>query len=302
MNEPFDWEHLRTFLSVLREGGLSQAARDRGLSQPTAGRHIDALEQSLGEALFTRSRNGMTPTAAALRLAPHAEAMANAAAALRRSAGSDEAEVRGPIRLTASEIMAHEVLPPILTAFADRYPDVELEIVSSNDALNLLTREADMAVRMVRPEQQAVVTRRVGRCGIGLFAHRSYIERHGLPEKLDELRGHRLVGYDSDPVILRQMAASGVDVSRELFSFRCDSETVQLAMVRAGYGIGGMQEPMAARDPDLVRVAADAVSLELEMWLAMHERLRNSLPMRLLMDHLATELAGYLKGAQTRAA
>lgn len=302
MERLFDWEHLRTFLSVLREGGLSQAARDRGLSQPTAGRHIDALEKALDEALFTRSRNGMTPTAAALRLAPHAEAMANAAAALRRSAGSDDVEVQGPIRLTASEIMAQEVLPPILTSFAEQHPAVELELVASNDALDLLTREADMAVRMVRPEQQAVVARKIGVTGIGLFAHRGYLDAHGVPGTLEQLSRHRLIGYDRNPMALRMTEGLGFTVTPEMFSFRSDSETAQLSMLRAGYGIGGSQIPLARRDPDLVQVIPDLLHFEMEMWLAMHERLRNSLPMRLLMDHLVHHLAAYVREGQTRAA
>lgn len=297
MNGSFDWEHLRTFLSVLGKGGLSQAARDRGLSQPTAGRHIDALEETLGETLFTRSRNGMTPTAAALRLAPHAEAMQNAAAALRRSAGADETEIRGPIRLTASEIMALEVLPPILSHFVEKHPAVEIELVASNSSLNLLTREADIAVRMVRPEQQAIIARRAGATGISLFAHQDYLDRHGTPETFDELRQHRLIGYDRDPIIMRQLEGSGIPVSQEMFAFRSDSETVQLAMLRAGFGIGGVQHPIAARSPDLVRVVPDLIRLELEIWLAMHERLRNSLSMRLLMDHLATGLARFSGGS-----
>lgn len=301
MIDHLDWEHLRTFLAVLREGGLSQAARERGLSQPTAGRHIDALEQALGASLFTRSRNGMTPTSEALRLAPHAEAMANAASALRRAASSDEAEVRGTIRLTASDIVVQEVLPPILTVFAAEYPDVDLEVVSSNAELNLLTREADIAVRMIRPEQQAIIARKVGVSRIGLYAHRRYVERYGLPKTLAELQARRIIGYDRNPMALRMTEGIGLKVTADLFSFRCDSEPAQLAMLRAGYGIGGMQAPLAEQDPDMVPVLPEMLSFDMEMWLAMHERLRNSLVMRLLVNHLASGLSNYLKG-QTRAA
>lgn len=301
MIDHLDWEHLRTFLAVLREGGLSQAARERGLSQPTAGRHIDALEEALGASLFTRSRNGMTPTSEALRLAPHAEAMANAASALRRAAVSDEAEVRGTIRLTASDIVVQEVLPPVLTAFVEANPDIELEVVSSNAELNLLTREADIAVRMVRPEQQAIIARKIGVSRIGLYAHRRYVERHGLPSTLEELQTRRIIGYDRNPMALRMTEGVGLKVTADLFSFRCDSEPAQLAMLRAGYGIGGMQAPLAEQDPEMVPVLPDLLSFDMEMWLAMHERLRNSLAMRLLMDHLASGLSAYLKG-QTRAA
>ena len=302
MNEEADWSHLRTFLAVLKEGGLSQASRSLGLSQPSVGRHIDALEDRLGEPLFTRSRNGMSPTAAALRLAPHAEEMASAAAALRRAAALDDVEVRGPIRLTAPEIMAQEVLPPMLTAFAERHPAVEFEVVASNNALNLLTREADIAVRTMRPTQQALLARRVGKVHVSLYAHRDYLARQGTPQNIDELRHHRIIGYDSNPLILRRLADAGIEAGPDVFTYRCDSETAQLAMLRAGYGIGGCQGPLAARNPDLMPVAADLVGFDLEVWLAMHERLKTSLPLRLLMDHLAAEIGAYARGDQIRRA
>ncbi|WP_416898141.1 MAG: LysR family transcriptional regulator [Minwuia sp.] len=301
MKEEPDWDHLQTFLAVLKEGGLSQAARGLGLSQPSVGRHIDALESALGEPLFTRSRNGMSPTAAALRLAPHAEAMASAAAALRRAASADEAEIRGPVRLTAPEVMAQEVLPPMLTAFVEQHPGVELEVVSSNDALNLLTREADIAVRTVRPSQQALLARRAGTVRIGLFARRDYLERYGAPLTLEDLRTHRIIGYDSNPLILRRLAEAGVETGPDVFTFRCDLEAAQLAMLRSGYGIGGCQAPIAARDPDLVPVVSGAVGFDLEIWLAMHERLKTSLALRLLMEHLAAELGAYARSVSDSA-
>lgn len=293
MERDLDWEHLRSFLAVLREGGLSQAARSLGLSQPSVGRHIDALERELGGGLFTRSRTGMTPTALALRLAPHAEAMAASAAALRRAVGGSDSGIAGPVRLTAPAVMAEAVLPPMLTDFAERHPEIEIELVSTNEPLNLLTREADLAVRTVRPEQLAVVARRVAALPLGLYAHRDYAARHGLPRDGGELRTHRLIGYDRDPRIVRLMAARGEAVTPEDFAFRTDSETAQLAMLRAGYGIGGCQAPMAARDPDLVPVLPDVFDFELEIWLATHERLKTSPPIRALMDHLADGLSAY---------
>ncbi len=293
MQLEFDWDHLRTFRAVLQEGGLSQAARKLNLSQPSVGRHIDGLESMLGGVLFTRSRMGMTPTALALQLAPHAEAMANAAATLSRAAASGQVEARGPIRLTASEIMAQEVLPPMLTAFTEDHPAIELEVVASNAPLDLLTREADMAVRMVRPQQNAIVARKVGAMQINLYAHQRYLARHGTPQTLEDLRQHRLIGYDRDPLIQRHLAGSGIKITSEMFRYRSDSETAQLAMLRAGYGIGGAQTPLAQRNPDLVAIVPDIISLELEVWIAMHERLKNSLSMRLLSDHLARELSAY---------
>ena len=293
MDQDFDWDHLRSFLAVVREGGLSQAARALGLSQPSVGRHVDALEAQLGGVLFTRSRSGMTPTRLALQLMPHAEAMAASAAALRRAAGSGESQLGGPVRLTAPAVMAEAVLPPMLAAFAERHPAIEIELVSTNQPLNLLTREADLAVRTVRPEQLAVLARRVATVKLRLYAHRAYLARHGTPAGIDDLQCHRLIGYDRDPRILRLMAERGLPVTAETFSLRTDSETAQLAMLRAGYGIGGCQAPLAERDPDLVAVLPDLLDFELEVWLATHERLRNSPAVRVLMDHLGEGLAAY---------
>lgn len=297
MKSDFDWNHLQSFLAVLREGGLSQAARELGLSQPSVGRHVDALEAKLGGALFTRSRAGMIPTPLALRLAPHAEAMAASAAALRRSVGGGGSAIAGPVRLTAPAVMADAVLPPMLTVFAEDHPGIEIELVSTNEPLNLLTREADVAVRTVRPEQLAVVARRAATVRLGLYAHRSYIARHGLPAGVDDIAGHRLIGYDRNPRILQLMAAKGVPVSAEAFAFRTDSETAQLAMLRAGFGIGGCQAPLAAREPELEPVLPGVLDLELKIWLATHERLRNSLAVRALIDHLAVGLAAYAEDA-----
>ena len=167
------WDHYRTLLEVLAEGSLSGAARTLGLSQPTVGRHIEALEAELGTPLFTRSTGGLAPTDAALALRPHAEAMAAAAEALVRTASGERNAVRGVIRVTAAEIVGVEVLPPMLTSFHETYPDVTIELALANRQEDLLRREADIAVRMVRPSQGALLARRVGPFPrLGLYAHR----------------------------------------------------------------------------------------------------------------------------------
>jgi len=287
------WELYRTFLAVLREGSLSGAARRLRLTQPTVGRQVAALEAALGIALFTRSPGGLAPTPAALDLAPEAEAMAAAAEALRRAASGEAAEERGTVRLTASEIMGAEVLPPMLARFRARHPSIALELVLSNRNEDLLRREADLALRMARPRQAALVARRIGTVGIGLYAHRRHVEAFGLPRSLDELRRHPLIGFDRDDSSWRSLGDSVLPVTRDIFAFRTDSDLAQLAALRAGLGIGGCQHGIARREPDLVPVLPRAVSFSLEMWLALHEDLRASRRVRLLFDHLAAELAEY---------
>ena len=288
------WDLYRSFLAVLRLGSLSAAARELDLTQPTLGRHIQELEASLGQTLFTRSQAGLLPTRAALQLQPHAEAMASAASALLRAASGALDEPEGSIRLTTSEIMGVEVLPPILAAFRDAHPKIVIELSLSNTNQDLLRRDADIAVRMARPTQSALLAKRLGAVPVGLFAHRRYLARHGMPTSLEDLAAHHtIVGFDADAAAIRSFRQTKLPITRELFAFRSDSDHAQLAAVRTGYGIGGCHKRIAARDPELVPVLADHFSFVLEMWLVMHEDLRASRRVRLLYDHLAEALAAY---------
>lgn len=293
------WEHFRTFLAVLEAGSLSAAARALGLAQPTAGRHIAALEFALKTALFTRAQHGLIPTAAALELRPHAEAMKAAAEALVRTASGEAQAPRGTVRITASEMIGAEVLPPILAGFHARHPGITLELALTDRSENLTRREADIAVRMVRPSQAALVARRIGRVGIWLFAHRDYVAARGLPASLAELAAHSIIGFDRARPGIPSMGPGGVALTRELFAFRSDSNAAQIAALRAGLGVGACQIGIAARDPALVPVLPGLFELGLDMWLAMHEDLRASRRVRLVYDHLAAGLADYVtSGAQ----
>lgn len=288
------WDHYRSFLAVLSEGSLSAAARRLRLTQPTLGRHVDELEQSLGIALFTRSQSGLTPTEAAIELRPYAEAMAGAADALVRAASGEAREERGSVRLTASEIVATEVLPSILAEFQQIHPGITIELVATNRNEDLLRRRADIAVRMVRPTQSALVARRVGATEIGLFAHRRYIERNGVLASLEDPTGHAIIGFDEETAVVQAFQKRGVKLFREMFSFRTDSDVVQLAAIRAGLGIGACQVPLAKRSPDLVRMLPDAFSFDLDFWLVMHEDIAQVRRVRLLYDHLGARLADYI--------
>jgi DNA-binding transcriptional LysR family regulator len=293
------WELYRSFLAVIQEGSLSAAARRLGLTQPTVGRHVESLAQALGAALFTRSPAGLQPTPAALDLVPHAETMAAAAAALLRAASGEAREERGTVRLTASEIMGAEVLPPMLARFRARHPGIVLELVLTNRNEDLLRREADLALRMMRPRQAALVARRIGRVGIGLYAHRRYAEAQGLPRSVEDLTQHAVIGFDRDDTAWRSLGEPALSVARAQFAFRSDSDLAQLAALRAGLGIGGIQHPIARRERDLVPVLPRAIRFGLEMWLALHEDLRSSRRVRLLFDHLAEELGHYAAGERT---
>ncbi len=291
------WDHCRSFLAVLAEGSLSAAARKLQLTQPTLGRHVAELEQTLGVVLFTRSQAGLDPTDAALELRPHAEAMAAAAEALVRTASGEAADDRGTVRITASEMIGTEVLPPMLARLGRRHPRIAIELVVSNQNDNLLRRQSDIAIRMATPAQDALLQRRIGTIAIGLHARRDYLAAHGTPTSLADLEGHSLIGFDTETAAVQALQRLGLLPDRAAYRLRTDSDQAQLQMIRAGFGIGACQAPIARRDPELVRVLPDAFDFPLECWLAMHEDLKTVLRMRLVFDHLATELAAYVRGS-----
>lgn len=291
------WDLYRSFLAVLREGSLSAAARSLGLTQPTLGRHVEALEAALGLPLFTRSAHGFMPTEAALALRPHAEALEASAAALLRAASGQGTETRGTVRITASEVVGAEVLPPILARLQEEHPNLAIELVLSNRVDDLLRRDADIAVRMVRPVQEALVARRLGTIELGLHARWDYLERRGTPASFEDLRGHALIGFDHETAFIRALRGRGLPLQREALTLRTDSDLAQLAAIRAGCGIGVCQVGLAGRDERLVRVLPTDFAIPLETWLVMHEDLRGSRPCRAAYDALAEGLADYMAAA-----
>lgn len=286
------WELYRSFLSVLKEGSLSAAARDLGITQPTAGRHVAALENALGVALFIRSQQGLIPTEAALALQPHAEAMESMAASLERAATEQGEGVRGVVRISASEVIGVEVLPPVLARLHEQHSDLKVELVLSNRVQDLLRREADIAIRMTRPQQGQLVMRRIGRIELGLHATKDYLAAHGTPRNTGELANHALIGYDHITAFIRHAGKGISGFQRKMFSFATDSDLAQLALIRGGAGIGICQAALAKRS-GLVRVLPKAFSLPLETWVTMHEDLRNSPRCRAAFDALAEELTRY---------
>ncbi len=195
---PFDWSLLPSFLAVIEHGSLLGAARVLKQAQPTLGRHIDALEQQLGVSLFERTGRGLVPTAQARAIAEHARGMQSSADALSRALSGSEPLARGSVRLTASQVVAAFALPPLLLQLRDVAPDIQIEVVTSNEVKNLLRREADIAIRMVQPTQASLIARKLGEAGIGAFAHKRYIEHAGAPTQATDLLAHRLIGFDSD--------------------------------------------------------------------------------------------------------
>ncbi|HEY4176763.1 MAG TPA: LysR family transcriptional regulator [Kofleriaceae bacterium] len=297
MGDP-PWDLYRTFLSVLERGTLSGAARDLGLTQPTVGRHVDALERSLGAELFTRSQSGLQPTELARELQPYASSLAATSASLLRTASAKRDQIAGTVRVSASEVMAVEVLPALIAALQDDHPALHIELSASDQVEDLLHRAADVAVRMTEPSQEALVVKRIGGVPVGLFAHRRYLDRHGTPRSPGDLTEHRVIGYDRQSAYVRLMFKRYPALAKLTPSFRADSNLAQLAAIRSGVGIGFCQVGVVADEPEIVRVLPRAFDVSLETYVAMHENLRASPRCRVVFDALVAGLSAYLKAGR----
>jgi DNA-binding transcriptional LysR family regulator len=287
----FDWALVRSFLAALDQGSLLGAARILRSSQPTVGRHIAELESQLGVVLFERTGRGLVPTTTALQLADAARAMETGANQLAHTLSGVQTQTTGTVRITASVPVAVTLLPPLLSRMRQTLPDIQVELVSSNQVSNLLRREADIAVRMVRPEQGSLVAKKMGNVPLGAYAHKQYLARKGVLRKPTDLLQHDLIGSDTDTSILQGFAAMGYPVGREIFSFRSDDFIVQWQAVRAGLGIGFVANYMARSDPDVLPVLQGALKVpDLPMWLAVHREVRTNKRIRAVYDFLASEL------------
>lgn len=291
----FDWSLVRSFLAALDQGSLLGAARRLRLSQPTVGRHVAELESQLGVVLFERGGRGLVPTSIALQLAESARAMESSALRLQRTLAGLQAEDSGTVRITASVPVAVNLLPPVFKAMRQALPQIAIELVSSNQISNLLSREADIAVRMVRPEQASLIARKVGEVSLGVYAHRNYLAHHAPLHKVADLLEHELIGGDADDTILRGFALLGLPVTRDAFVFRSDDHIVQWQAVRAGLGIGFCPDYMARGEADVIRVLPDVLKVApLPMWLAVHREIRGNKRIRAVFDFLATALPSAL--------
>jgi DNA-binding transcriptional LysR family regulator len=286
MNNNFDWRLVRSFLAALDQGSLLGAARVLSTSQPTIGRHIAELEAQLGVVLFERTGRGLLPTPTALQLAESARAMDSAANQLARMSGA-EAGISGTVRITASQPVACYLLPPILAQMRLALPDIQVELVSSNAISNLLRREADIALRMVQPDQASLVIKRIAKVSLGPYAHRDYLRRRGTPKQAHDMLTHELVGSDRDETILKGMTRFGLPVTKESFAFRCDDMIAYWQAVRAGLGIGFIADYMAATDKDVVAVLPMIKVPPLPIWLTVHREIRTSRRIRAVYDFLS---------------
>ncbi len=285
-----DWALLRVFLAVAETGSLSRAAEQLGSSQPTLSRQIGELEAQTGSALFERTQRGMRLTEAGQTLRPPAQRMQENARQWSLAAAGQSTQLAGTVRLTASAMVSAFVLPPVLLGLRRAHPGIQVELVASDEIENLLEREADIALRMARPTQAALVARQLADLPLHLYAHRDYLALHGMPT-LPTLGQHQWVGFDRNDVMLRGFRAGGVEVGREFFDFRCDNEIVGWLAVRAGLGLGVGPERVARACPELVRVLPEFYIPPLQLWLTAHRELQHQPRLRVVFDALVAALA-----------
>jgi DNA-binding transcriptional LysR family regulator len=283
------WSFLKDFLTVAECGSLSAAARRLGVSQPTLTRRMAALEESLHAEIFRRSPRGLELTEAGEAMLEPARQMEQGAQAVELAVSGRDLTLAGLVRITATDGLAVEWLTPTLAEFRARQPRIDFEIITRIAAMDVLRREADIAIRLGRPRQAELVARRVGELVLGLYGSRAYLEEHGMPRTHADLADHCGVAFDEGDVY----TGSGGVLDR-LFGaarivYRANTLTGQLAAIRAGFGIGGQACFIAKRDANLLRVLPE-MEVRLEIWLVTHPGLRRSARIRAVYDFLAERL------------
>lgn len=284
-----DWNLIRAFVAVAQHGSLTRAALALQVSQPTLSRQIAELEQAMAAALFERQARGLRLTARGEALLEPAQRMLAAAQAVSLTAAAQDEALAGTVRLTASEMVSAYVLPPLLARLAREHPAIQIELVASNALGNLLEREADIAIRMVRPTQTALIARHIADWEVGFFAHRDYLAGVGGTELA--VQAYRWIGLDQSTVLIDGFKSAGYSVDREFFAMRCENHMVNWQCVLAGLGVGIGIKVVATRFAELELVWPQQEIPPLPVWLTAHRELRSSPRLRLVFDYLAAGLA-----------
>ena len=301
MNWPaasFDWNQARAFLATAEEGSLSAASRRLGQTQPTVGRQVSALEDSLGVALFDRAGRGLVLTEPGRQLLGHIHEMAAAAERAALTATGQSQELRGTVSITASDVFSAFVLPRVIANLARIAPEIEIEIIAANDLRDLARREADIALRNVRPEDPNLTARLLGEGQGHFYAAPAYIERKDRPTTHAELGHHDFVGFLDAENMAALLSQNGVPVTASNFRYRTDSGLVMWELVRAGLGIGLMSDDLGQATPDVRLVFPDDPAFTFPIWLVTHRELQSSRRIRLVFDHLANAITAHLKATR----
>lgn len=286
----FDWNHARAFLAVVEAGSLSAAAVVLQQTQPTIGRQITALEEELGVTLFERAGRSLKITQTGIDLAEHVRAMADAAGHISMVASGQSQAVEGLVRIAASELFAAYLLPPILQKLRSIAPNIDIDVVASNTVSDLIQREADVAVRNVRPTQSDLIARLVHESTGRFYAAQSYLKKRGHPRTFADLQEHDFVGFGTPKLMIGHLRELGLELSESHFKVVSGNSLVAWELVKQGFGIAPMSVDVARASPELVTLLPDSAPISFPTWLVTHRELHTSRKIRLVFDLLAEEL------------
>lgn len=286
----FDWNQARSFLATAEEGSFSAAARVLGQTQPTVGRQVAALEQALEVTLFERVGKSLNLTTAGDELLLHVREMADVANRISLKATSQSQAIDGQVRITASDVMSAYQLPPILKQIRLAAPRLEIDVVAANDIRDLQRREADIAIRHVRPTQPDLIAKLVAEASASFYAAPSYLAHAGRPKNEDELARLDFVGFGDVDTMIGFLNPAGIAVTRQNFRIGSKSGIVSWEMVRQGFGVSVMSDDVAALTPGVERVLPDREPFVFPIWLATHSELLTAKRIRLVFDQLAEQL------------
>jgi DNA-binding transcriptional LysR family regulator len=287
----FDWNRARAFLVAAEERSFSAAARALGTTQPTVGRQVAALESELGVTLFERLGTRLELTPAGLDLVEHVRAMSDAATRVSLAATGQSSSVVGTVCITASEVIAAYLLPPILGRLRTDQPGIELEIVASNQARDLRRREADIAIRNFRASQPDLIARKLQDSRARMYATPDYLRRLGHVRSPKDLSRAELFAFDRTDIMIDGLRALGLELTRHQFPIVTENHLVQWELCKQGVGICIILEEIGDAEPRVRRVLPKMPPLPIPMWLVCHRELRTSRRIRLVFDRLAAELS-----------
>ncbi len=296
-----DWRALKDVVAVAETGSLSAAARRLNISQPTVGRRIEQLEQQLGAILFNRTAQGLTLTKLGENILSHAKRMEEGALAIERVATGANQQLQGNVRVSLIEDLGINWLPQKLGGFHAHYPDLKIEVDIDNRNVNLLRREADIAVRLARPEQADLVCRKAGMLHFGLYASQSYLDEYGIPQHMSDLKNHYHVGFDQEMARGPQVKKMESFFTQDQIRHRSNSHMEIFEATRAGLGCGALCCFVADTQPVLRRILIKQVDYGREIWLVTHTEINSSARIRVVFDFLGKALeedAQRLKGVR----
>ncbi|WP_263739337.1 LysR family transcriptional regulator [Albidovulum litorale] len=283
----FDWNHIRAFLATAEEGSLSAAARVLGLTQPTLGRQVSALENDLGILLFERVGRALQLTEAGRDLLGHVRAMGAAADRVALAASGQSQSIEGKVRITASEGLSAYILPAALKRLREVAPRLEIDIVAANDIRDLMRREADIAIRHVRPEQPDLIARLVREAKAYFYASGSYLSERGRPKTPADLARHDFIGFGDNRQMLDYLVPLGLPLTEANFRIGSANGIVAWELARQGFGIAPMWDELARLNPEMERILPELPPITFPIWLTTHRELHTSRRIRLVFDHLA---------------